>query len=86
MKRWMQSSRTSTSSESESVGPTTSTPTESLRPSGNTNVRPDELSWRPHHIAECTKPGLVREGLLSINALEPSARDLTLARRGSFGA
>ena len=59
-----------------------SMPIESPRPSANTNVMAVEFSWRQHGKVRNVGPSLVVEGLPN-NAMEPSARELTLARRSS---
>ena len=55
---------------------------ESPRPSVNTNVKQVGLPWRPAQDVPSVGPSLVVEGLPN-NAMEPSARELTLARLGS---
>jgi hypothetical protein len=55
---------------------------ESPQPSANTNVKQVGPSWRQHQNVRKARPSLVVERLPN-TAMEPSARELTLARRGS---
>jgi hypothetical protein len=60
----------------------TSMPIASPRPSANTNMRRVALSLRQRQNLRSVRPGLAVDELPN-NAMEPSARELTLARRGS---